>query len=225
DSVTHSHTRDIYIYRDHMGAGRSKQNKEDWVWIHITNQRASWFPPLSRTKPRDKPLLLLLLPPPHPLGWISSSDHIQAAQAREETRSTVGNQTRQRAAMTFDKVEELRPGTYGHNLQLRVLSAKPVVLHRPQGGRAGGNMRIAECIVGDDTGVVVFTARNEQVDIMKPGAVVEARKARVDMYKGSMRLAVDKWGTLKAAESPADFKVKEDNNVSLVEFELITVMQ
>ncbi|VAH11966.1 unnamed protein product [Triticum turgidum subsp. durum] len=111
--------------------------------------------------------------------------------------------------MTFDKVEELRPGTYGHNLQLRVLSAKPVVLHRPQGGRAGGNMRIAECIVGDDTGVVVFTARNEQVD----------------MYKGSMRLAVDKWGTLKAAESPADFKVKEDNNVSLVEFELITVMQ
>uniref|UniRef100_A0A452XHP8 Single-stranded DNA binding protein Ssb-like OB fold domain-containing protein n=1 Tax=Aegilops tauschii subsp. strangulata TaxID=200361 RepID=A0A452XHP8_AEGTS len=69
---------------------------------------------------------------------------------------------RQRAAMTFDKVEELRPGTYGHNLQLRVLSAKPVVLHRPQGGRAGGNMRIAECIVGDDTGVVVFTARNEQ---------------------------------------------------------------
>ncbi|KAE8821760.1 hypothetical protein D1007_00168 [Hordeum vulgare] len=128
--------------------------------------------------------------------------------------------------MTFDKVEELRPGTYGHNLQLRVLSSKPVVLHRQhQGGRAGNNMRIAECIVGDDTGVVVFTARNEQVDIMKPGAVVEARKARVDMYKGSMRLAVDKWGTLKAAESPADFKVKEDNNVSLIEFELMTVLQ
>lgn len=127
--------------------------------------------------------------------------------------------------MTFDKVEELRPGTYGHNLQLRVLSSKPLVLHRqPQGGRAG-NMRIAECIVGDDTGVVVFTARNEQVDIMKPGAIVEARKARVDMYKGSMRLAVDKWGTLKAAEGVSDLKVKEDNNVSLVEFELITVVQ
>lgn len=63
------------------------------------------------------------------------------------------------------------------------------------------------------------------VDIMKPGAIVEARKARVDMYKGSMRLAVDKWGTLKAAEGVSDLKVKEDNNVSLVEFELITVVQ
>jgi hypothetical protein len=37
------------------------------------------------------------------------------------------------------------------------------------------------------TGSCVFAP----VDIMKPGATMEAR---VDMYKGSMRLAVDKWG-------------------------------
>ena len=75
---------------------------------------------------------------------------------------------------------------------------------------------------------LIFSDENQNcggVEPLGPGAVVEARKARVDMYKGSMRLAGDKWGTLKAAESPADFKVKEDNNVSLVEFELITVMQ
>lgn len=37
-----------------------------------------------------------------------------------------------------------------------------------------------------------------------------------------MRLAVDKWGRVEVTES-ASFSVKEDNNISLIEFELITV--
>uniref|UniRef100_A0ACD5Y7X7 Uncharacterized protein n=1 Tax=Avena sativa TaxID=4498 RepID=A0ACD5Y7X7_AVESA len=131
---------------------------------------------------------------------------------------------------SLSKVEELRPCTQGYSLLLKVLSAKPVAVHRPSNQRPGsrqqGPMRISECIVGDDTGVVVFTARNEQVDVMKVGATVEVTNAKVDMYKGSMRLAVDsRRGTLKAAESPAsELKVKEDNNLSLVEFEQITMM-
>uniref|UniRef100_A0A452XHP1 Single-stranded DNA binding protein Ssb-like OB fold domain-containing protein n=2 Tax=Aegilops tauschii subsp. strangulata TaxID=200361 RepID=A0A452XHP1_AEGTS len=84
----------------------------------------------------------------HPTTTEISSSHPGSASQRRDAlpRSTVNNQPG-RVAMTFDKVEELRPGTYGHNLQLRVLSSKPVVLHRPQGGRGGGNMRIAECII------------------------------------------------------------------------------
>jgi replication factor A1 len=63
------------------------------------------------------------------------------------------------------------------------------------------------------------------VDLMKVGAIVELKNAKVDMYKGSMRLAVDRSGTVKAAESPAsELKVKEDNNLSLIEFERITMV-
>lgn len=62
------------------------------------------------------------------------------------------------------------------------------------------------------------------VDLMKVGATVTVRNAKIDMFKGSMRLAVDKWGRVEAAE-PADFTVKEDNNLSLVEFELVTVVE
>ncbi|KAJ0638183.1 putative nucleic acid-binding protein [Helianthus annuus] len=57
---------------------------------------------------------------------------------------------------------------------------------------------------------------------MKEGSTVILRNAKIDMYKGSMRLAVDKWGRVEVTE-PADFSVKEDNNLSLIEFELITV--
>jgi replication factor A1 len=42
------------------------------------------------------------------------------------------------------------------------------------------------------------------------------------MFKGSMRLAVDKWGRVEVTE-PAEFVVKEDNNLSLVEYELVNV--
>lgn len=82
--------------------------------------------------------------------------------------------------------------------------------------------RISECLVGDETGSIVFTARNDQVDIMKPGNTVTLRNAKIDMFKGSMRLAVDKWGRVEVAE-PANFEVKEDNNLSLVEYELVNV--
>lgn len=60
------------------------------------------------------------------------------------------------------------------------------------------------------------------VDIMKPGNTVTLRNAKIDMFKGSMRLAVDKWGRIEVAE-PANFEVKEDNNLSLVEYELVNV--
>ena len=63
------------------------------------------------------------------------------------------------------------------------------------------------------------------MDVMKLGTTVELRNAKIDMFKGSMRLAVDKWGIVKAAESPAEFAVKEDNNLSLIEFELVTVVE
>ncbi|CAA3016870.1 Hypothetical predicted protein [Olea europaea subsp. europaea] len=124
----------------------------------------------------------------------------------------------------FTKVDQLRPGTNGHNLVVKVVSANVVM----QKGRPDGpqlrQMRIAECLVGDETGTIVFTARNDQVDLMKPEATIILRNAKIDMFKGSMRLAVDKWGRVEVTE-PASFTVKEDNNLSLVEYELVNVVE
>lgn len=58
--------------------------------------------------------------------------------------------------------------------------------------------------------------------MMKPGSTVILRNAKIDMFKGTMRLAVDKWGRVEVTE-PANFEVKEDNNLSLVEYELVNV--
>lgn len=59
---------------------------------------------------------------------------------------------------------------------------------------------------------------------MKEGATVTLRNAKIDMFKGSMRLAVDKWGRVEVSE-PASFSVNEDNNLSLIEYELVNVVE
>ncbi|KAM0944566.1 putative nucleic acid-binding protein [Dioscorea sansibarensis] len=121
----------------------------------------------------------------------------------------------------FVKVDQLKPGTNGHTLTVKVLSSKAVSQHSRQAPRQA---RIAECLVGDETGTIIFTARNDQVDLLKPGTTVIVRNAKIDMFKGSMRLAVDKWGRVEVTE-PANFTVKEDNNLSLVEYELVNVVE
>lgn len=124
----------------------------------------------------------------------------------------------------FTKVDQLRPGTSGHTLTVKVVTAKMVLQKgRPDGSQVR-QMRIAECLVGDETGVIVFTARNDQVDLMKAGSAVILRNAKIDMFRGSMRLAVDKWGRVEVTED-ADFKVNEENNLSLVEYELVNVVE
>ncbi|KAK4426153.1 hypothetical protein Salat_1383800 [Sesamum alatum] len=124
----------------------------------------------------------------------------------------------------FTKVDQLRPGTNGHNLVVKVVSSNLVLRKGRPDGPQVRQMRIAECLVGDETGTILFTARNEQVDMMKADSTVTLRNAKIDMFKGSMRLAVDKWGRVEVAE-PAKFTVKEDNNLSLVEYELVNVVE
>ncbi|PNY17998.1 hypothetical protein L195_g014755 [Trifolium pratense] len=63
-----------------------------------------------------------------------------------------------------------------------------------------------------------------KVDLVKDGSTIILRNAKIDMFKGSMRLAVDKWGRVEVTE-PADFTVKEDNNLSLIEYELVNVVE
>ncbi|CAN1194690.1 Uncharacterized protein At4g28440 [Linum perenne] len=129
----------------------------------------------------------------------------------------------------FVKAGTLTPGTNGHNLIVKVVDSNPIQPPKPHqrapmslSQRPVRPSRIAECLVGDDTGSIVFTARNEQVDLMTPGATVILRNAKIDMFKGTMRLAVDKWGRVEVTE-PADFEANESNNLSLIEYELVNV--
>lgn len=71
----------------------------------------------------------------------------------------------QKAAMrkpVFTKVDQLRPVTSGHTLIVKVVSTKMVVQRGRPDGQQFRQSRVAECLVGDETGMIVFTARNDQ---------------------------------------------------------------
>lgn len=55
------------------------------------------------------------------------------------------------------KVADLKPGTRGHNLIVKVADVKMVV---DKTRNDGSKVRVAECLIGDETGVIIFTARN-----------------------------------------------------------------
>ena len=116
-------------------------------------------------------------------------------------------------------VDSLRPGTTGLNLVVKVLDAKEVMnKKRPD----GSSVRIVECTVGDASGVILFSAKNkQQVETMKVGTTVRVHNGKIDMIRGTMRLAVDQWGLRKEESGGEEVVPNRDNNLSLVENELV----
>lgn len=74
-------------------------------------------------------------------------------------------------------------------LRLQVVSTN-VVVNKPKTATLGP-LRIAENLVGDATGVIVLQTRGIQVDQVQPGKVMHLHNAKVEFFKGTMRLTVD----------------------------------
>eukprot|EP00798_Chlamydomonas_sp_ICE-L_P028122 gene28122-31237_t len=165
------------------------------------------------------------------------------------------------ASPTITTVASLRPGTNGLRLIVKVVATKTIQERKgkgaPQsatecivGDETGVIVLIArqdqgwgtelltsdqsatECIVGDETGVIVLIARQDQVELVKDtavleltvelvkdGAVLELTGAKVDMVRGSMRLAVESTGRIDSAEG-RPVTPMTDNNISLIEYEV-----
>ncbi|AES75820.2 putative nucleic acid-binding protein [Medicago truncatula] len=83
---------------------------------------------------------------------------------------------------------------------------------------------LAGSLVGDETRMIIFTARNDKVNLLKDGSTIILRNAKIDIFKGSMWLVVDKWGRVEVTDL-TNFTVKDDNNLSLIEYELVNVVE
>lgn len=120
------------------------------------------------------------------------------------------------AASSVVTVAALRPNTKGADLVVKVVDIKAVTERVKKGTQSS-----VECIVGDETGSIVLMARKEQVDLATKGATLELSGAKIEMVRGSMRLAVDASG--KFEKSDKAVTPKTDYNVSLIEFEMVSL--
>ncbi|EAL67753.1 hypothetical protein ACTFIW_006516 [Dictyostelium discoideum] len=116
---------------------------------------------------------------------------------------------------TFSKVSSLKPMSTGHNLILKVVSTK-VVIEKNKDKKE----MISEAVVGDETGTIILTVKNEQNDVVQPGNTIILRNGIIKVFNGFMRLYVNIWGNIKLSPTPSDFVVNNSNDLSAIEYEL-----
>ena len=116
-------------------------------------------------------------------------------------------------------VDSLRPGLSNLNLVVKILEATEVLNKKHPDG---SSTTIVECVAGDATGTVIFSARNKQAEACKPGVVLRITNGKIDMFNGTMRLAEEKGGSVKPTEEQEDVDVNTGYDLSAVEYELIS---
>lgn len=79
--------------------------------------------------------------------------------------------------------------------------------------------RVAEALVGDETGSIYLTLWDEAIDKVEEGQVLNIKNAYVNLFRGSMRLNLGRFGSYELAESAPFEEVNLDNNLSSRQFE------
>ena len=122
---------------------------------------------------------------------------------------------------TFITCKDLQPGTRV-TMHLKVDS---VNITRERRRYEGTVNRSADCIVGDEHGCAVLIAKDNQLDIVKQGALITIRNAHANVVKEHMRIEIDRWAKVEtsAKDVPKVKTVNLSNNLSDIEYELVPV--
>jgi len=110
----------------------------------------------------------------------------------------------------WHKIEEINPNIKRRNLIVKVVAVNDVE-----------DQAFKEVVVGDETGIITARFHPDQLSHAKPGNWLRMQNSRISMFKGHIRMEVDKWGKLDTHEKQ-DWEVNKSNDVSSTEFELVS---
>ena len=114
------------------------------------------------------------------------------------------------------KVETLTPNSRGVNTIVKVVSKGEV---RSVTGRDYSVRRVADALVGDETGCVYMTLWDDKIDAINEEATLSITNGYVNLFRGNMRLNIGKYGSYEVVdESPID-EVNTENNLSDKKYE------
>jgi replication factor A1 len=74
--------------------------------------------------------------------------------------------------------------------------------------------RVTEVLVADETGSIYLTLWDESIDEIQPEMVIQINNAYVNVFRGSMRLNIGRYGTYELLEDAPFEEVNEENNLS-----------
>lgn len=115
----------------------------------------------------------------------------------------------------FIKVKDLKTYTRRANLRVRIVSKgepKNVISRRD-----GSTYKVAEALVGDETGCILLNLWDEDIGRFEAGDVIHIRNGYVRLFRGSMRLNIGKYGEANKVEEDMA-KVNTEKNLSQNQF-------
>ena len=113
------------------------------------------------------------------------------------------------------KVKELTPEAKQTNVLVKVVNKGE---RRTIDSRYGGSRQLAEATVGDETGTILLSLWEDQIDQVQSGEVILVDNGYVSLVRGHMRLNVGKYGSFQKSEQDIP-EVNTAVDVSAQEFE------
>jgi len=113
------------------------------------------------------------------------------------------------------KVEDLTPNSRGVNIVVKVVSKTEA---REVMGR-GGSHRVADALVGDETGCIYLTLWDENIDGINEDETISITNGYVNLFRGNMRLNIGRYGSFEVLTGEVVGEVNTENNLSLKRYE------
>ncbi len=113
------------------------------------------------------------------------------------------------------KVADLK--TYSRRVNVKVEVLSKTEAREVTSRRSGSTFRVAEALVGDETGCVLLNLWEEDIERFEEGDVISIRNGYVKLFRGSMRLNIGKYGKAEKIEEDMP-EVNTENNLSEKKF-------
>jgi len=107
----------------------------------------------------------------------------------------------------FVKIETLRPYAKNVNVKGKVLNVGETRVV------SMGERRVADALIGDETGCILMTLWDDDTTKYAEGDVVQVTNGYVSVFRGSMRLSAGKYGTAEKIDEEIP-EVNTENNLS-----------
>lgn len=115
------------------------------------------------------------------------------------------------------KVGELTPNSKAVNVVVKIVSKGEV--RSTTSGRDYSQHRVVDALVGDETGCVYLNLWDDNIDKIKEGEIVKVKNGYVNLFRGSMRLNIGRYGSFEVVTEPVIKEVNTENNLSSKQYE------
>ena len=115
----------------------------------------------------------------------------------------------------FVKIERLTPSSRRVNIIVKVVSKGE---SRTVMGR-GGQHKVADALVGDETGCVYLTLWDDNIDQIKEEETISITNGYVNLFRGNMRLNIGRYGSFEVLDESPIEEVNTENNLSQKRYE------